>query len=130
MENRAELLRLLSGLCDEHLEPAEQVRLEELLADQEARRLYLEYVDLHSRLLTHPATAGGQSLPGVEAVATDGVRTAYRVPRKPSPEVVLGASLMLTRADDATAFGVAAAALLVNLLVLVPLAIWPNRPPT
>jgi hypothetical protein len=31
-----------------------------------------------------------QSVSGVETVATDGVRTAYRVPRKPSPEIVLG----------------------------------------
>jgi hypothetical protein len=33
------------------------------------------------------------SVPGVEAVATDGVRTAYRVPFTPWPEVALGPAL-------------------------------------
>src|SRR6267142_2722507 len=64
MEHRTELLRLLSSLCDEQLTEAEQSRLEELLAAEESRRLYLQYVDMHARLLTHPAVAGDSTLPG------------------------------------------------------------------
>src|SRR5438132_10316768 len=69
MEHRTELLRLLSSLCDEQLSESEQSRLEELLADEEARRLYLQYLDMHARLLTHPAVAGEINLPGVDALA-------------------------------------------------------------
>jgi hypothetical protein len=69
MEHRSELLRLLSSLCDEQLTDSEHSRLEELLADEEARRLYLQYVDMHARLLTHPSVAGERMLPGVDALA-------------------------------------------------------------
>jgi len=69
MEHRSELLGLLSSLCDEQLTVAEQARLEELLADDEARKLYLEYVDMHARLLTHPEVGGKRVLPGVDALA-------------------------------------------------------------
>ena len=58
MEHRTELLRLLSALCDEQLTEADQLRLEELLGDEESRRTYLQYLDMHGRLLTHPAIAG------------------------------------------------------------------------
>jgi len=44
----SELTELLEALCDDRLSPAETVRLEQLvLADNGARRLYLEYIDLH-----------------------------------------------------------------------------------
>jgi hypothetical protein len=72
-EVRTELQRLLSGLCDGKLAEADLARLEELLAaDPECRRLYLEYVDLHARLLTHPGLGGGVPpvLPAGEAVAS------------------------------------------------------------
>jgi ferric-dicitrate binding protein FerR (iron transport regulator) len=53
-EVRQELLRLLSELCDGQLSDTGQARLEELLdADAEGRRLYLEYMDVHARLLVH-----------------------------------------------------------------------------
>src|SRR5436305_2821854 len=69
MEHRTELLRLLSCLCDEQLSEADRSRLEELLADEQARRFYFQYVDMHARLLTHPAIAGDSHLPGVDALA-------------------------------------------------------------
>lgn len=60
-ETHAEFLRLLSALCDSQLTDAEQARLEDLLqADAHCRRLYLEYVDLHARLLIHPGLLAGQ----------------------------------------------------------------------
>jgi hypothetical protein len=52
---RAELERLVSTLCDDRLDEADQARLEQLLRDDaECRRFYLEYVDLHARLLHYP----------------------------------------------------------------------------
>jgi hypothetical protein len=55
-EVRLELQRLLSALCDGVLEDAQHARLEELLAaDADCRRQYLEYVDMHARLLVHPS---------------------------------------------------------------------------
>jgi hypothetical protein len=54
-ECRRELQRLLSALCDGQLTQPEHTRLEELLeADPECRREYLEYLDVHARLLLHP----------------------------------------------------------------------------
>jgi hypothetical protein len=51
-EVRRELLGLLSGLCDGLLTPTEHARLEALLdSDAACRRLYLEYLDTHARLL-------------------------------------------------------------------------------
>src|SRR5206468_848344 len=42
----------------------QHARLEELLAaDPECRREYLEYVDLHARLLVHPRLDAGPTLP-------------------------------------------------------------------
>src|SRR5262245_34593917 len=56
--DRSELLRLLAWLCDEGLSELETARLEGLLANEDARRLYLEYMDLEAKLLTlKPASA-------------------------------------------------------------------------
>ncbi len=61
-EVRSELLRLLSALCDSELGDAQHARLGELLeADPECRRQYLEYLDLHARLLTHPHHPASQT---------------------------------------------------------------------
>jgi hypothetical protein len=57
-ETRLDLQRLLSALCDGELTEAQHVRLEELLADADCRRLYLEYVDFHARLLMHSPGGG------------------------------------------------------------------------
>jgi hypothetical protein len=70
LEIRAEMQRLLSALCDGQLDEAGHVRLEALLADAECRRFYLEYVDLHARLLVHPLFHDpAQSVPADAAVA-------------------------------------------------------------
>jgi hypothetical protein len=67
-EVRRELLRLLSALFDGRWSDARHARLEELLdADAECRRLYLEYVDLHARLLTHPRLAPDAARPAAPA---------------------------------------------------------------
>jgi hypothetical protein len=57
-ESRAELLHLLSALCDGALDEPGHARLEALLAqDAGARTLYLQYLDMHSRLLVRPDPA-------------------------------------------------------------------------
>jgi negative regulator of sigma E activity len=54
-----ELQRLLSALCDGELTESQHARLEELLqADTECRLCYIEYVDMHARLLSHPHLEG------------------------------------------------------------------------
>lgn len=59
---RLELHRLVSALCDGVLTDAELARLEELLlADEEHRRFYLEYADMHARLLGHPRLRAGDA---------------------------------------------------------------------
>ncbi len=74
-----ELERLIATLCDGELADAEHARLEALLrTDVDCRRLYLEYVDLHVRLLHHPRLAallepsgGASSLrPAAQGAAT------------------------------------------------------------
>jgi ferric-dicitrate binding protein FerR (iron transport regulator) len=80
-EMRQELQRLLSALCDGQLDEARQARLEELLAaDPECRRLYLEYLDMHARLLVHPDLGSCQVPPPREgplhAAAGDSPRPA------------------------------------------------------
>ena len=55
----AELRGLLEALCDDCLSPAQSERLEQLvLADRDARRLYLEYIDLHGTLHWDTAQSG------------------------------------------------------------------------
>jgi len=83
MEHRAELLRLLSALCDGQLDEAQQARLQELLTDEASRQLYLQYVDLHARLLTHPAIGGDRKLTGVDALAGVINPVAMQVVEKP-----------------------------------------------
>src|SRR5262245_35413428 len=61
---RQELMQLLSDLCDGELTEARHARLEQVLnADPECRRQYLEYVDMHARLLVPPRLCGGETLP-------------------------------------------------------------------
>src|SRR5262245_34104139 len=63
-ETRRELLRLLSSLCDGGLTDAEYARLEELLNQgAEAREHYLQYVDMHARLLVRPDADASTRLP-------------------------------------------------------------------
>src|SRR5262249_33923167 len=74
-EVRRELQQLLSALCDGALSAAQHGRLEALLeGDPECRRCYLEYVDMHARLLVHPGlptpAQGGPETPRAEAPET------------------------------------------------------------
>jgi ferric-dicitrate binding protein FerR (iron transport regulator) len=74
---RGELDRLLSALCDGRLTDADHARLEQLLdADAECRRHYLEYVDVHARLLVHPRYGAGA--PAVEPARPRPVRHGWR----------------------------------------------------
>lgn len=67
---RAELLKLLAILCDRQLSESEHGRLEDILSNSAAaRRVYLQYVDMHSRLLMHPGLAKGRRMPPGEAWA-------------------------------------------------------------
>jgi ferric-dicitrate binding protein FerR (iron transport regulator) len=97
-EVRGELLELLSALCDGGLDAPRQARLEELLAQgAEARQVYLQYVDMHARLLVRPVP-GGQAAPAEQA------------PRRPS---------LLFRYVLVSALTLAAS-------LLVQLAFWPR----
>ncbi|MAG94112.1 MAG: hypothetical protein CMJ48_10220, partial [Planctomycetaceae bacterium] len=50
-KHAAELAELMNALCDEYITDAQVARLEELiLVDEEARRFYLDYIDLHGTL--------------------------------------------------------------------------------
>jgi hypothetical protein len=75
-----ELWRLLEALCEDRLSRAEAARLEEIvLNDAQARRLYLEYMDLHGSLYWDAASGigGGRSKalpvsdPTMDAVETE-----------------------------------------------------------
>ncbi|HTD78685.1 MAG TPA: FecR domain-containing protein, partial [Chloroflexota bacterium] len=70
---RRELEHLLSALCDGALTEVEHTRLEQLLGTDEAcRRFYLEYVDMHARLLSHPGFAAGAApLPAIAESITE-----------------------------------------------------------
>jgi ferric-dicitrate binding protein FerR (iron transport regulator) len=56
-----ELEALLSAQCDGELTDADHARLEQLLDDPACRQCYLEYMDMHARLLAHPGI--GTALP-------------------------------------------------------------------
>jgi hypothetical protein len=65
---RVELQHLLSALCDGELTDVEHARLEELLrANSGCRRHYLEYMDLHARLLVHPGVPAAAEEPAAPA---------------------------------------------------------------
>jgi hypothetical protein len=71
-ENRVELQELVSALCDGELTDAQHTRLDELLlADADARRFYLQYVDMHARLLIHPRLSAGGLLTPIQATTSE-----------------------------------------------------------
>ncbi len=78
----SELTELLEALCDDRLSPAQTVRLEQLvLADDGARRLYIEYIDLHGTLHWDTAQgSAGETIPA--AVVTPVAATPSLVPAK------------------------------------------------
>ncbi len=80
---RAQLLRLLAVLCDGQLSDSEHEKLEELLsAGPEARRTYLQYVDVHARLVMHPGLAKGRKMPPKEAWAWAALEEAAGMERR------------------------------------------------
>lgn len=119
-EVRQELQRLLSALCDGTLSAVEHSRLEALLAADEAcRRMYLEYVDMHARLLAQPAWET-ERVPAA-AAADGGV---------PSPAAVLAApatALQRTAVPQALRYVLVATATLAASL-LVQLCLPPREP--
>jgi ferric-dicitrate binding protein FerR (iron transport regulator) len=102
---QTELRRLLSALFDGELDEAGRARLGSLLAgDADARRLYLEYADLHARLLTRdapPAVPAPVTAPARERPAR---RTPYALVAVVTLALSLLAQLLLPirppRADD------------------------------
>jgi anti-sigma factor RsiW len=111
-EDRQELHRLLSALCDGELPEADQARLAAMLAaDPACRREYLQYVDVHARLLTHPnlAAPGPTLPPGVVPAATPPAGRR-------------------SRAGELWRYAAVAAATLAASL-LVQFALWPPRSP-
>jgi hypothetical protein len=101
-ELQSELERLLSALCDGVLTDAQRARLELLLdTDAECRLYYLEYLDLHARLLVHPRLGEADLSPtgapstrgGVKASTADTVegpitaRLATPEPRRRSSNI-------------------------------------------
>lgn len=106
---RTELDRLLASLCDAQPTEAEQARLEQLLADPDARRRYLQYVDLHAYLQAkqrEPAPA--------------------RVPEAARPDRRSRGWLRY----GAAAVAAACATVLVQPLVFRPGAVAPDPPPS
>ena len=76
-------MRLLAILCDGQATDAEQERLEKILSSSpKARRIYLQYVDVHSRLLMHPGVAKGRKMPPREAWAWAALEEAAGMERR------------------------------------------------
>ena len=117
-----ELRRLLSSLCDGELTDVDQVRLVDLLAaSADARRQYLEYLDLHAHLLTLPVSAADRIVAGDLAARAPG---AGELVASSQP-----ASAVRQRPARQTGrYGlVAATTLAASLLFQLYLAPWPWR---
>jgi ferric-dicitrate binding protein FerR (iron transport regulator) len=130
-EVRVELERLLSALCDGEMTEAQHARLEQLLqADAECRRHYLEYVDLHARLLVHPHLGAAATLPPDEGLA--GVTAGSSFPdAHASPSAGASAptrSRRRRRVRQALRYGLVAATTLAASL-LVQVFWWPPQRP-
>lgn len=121
MEHRSELLRLVSGLCDGQLSEEENARLEVLLKDAEARRTYLQYMDMHARLLRRPELSLTTQLAGVdaamprEATANEKAIDRVNLPRSRVEDRSIGTKQQAWR--WLSYLGVAAATLAATVLV-------------
>src|SRR5262245_58158353 len=124
---RAELLRLLAALCDMRLTDAEHTRLEAMLsADPDARRVYLQYVDIHSRLVMHPGLGKSRKMPPREAWAWAALEEAVGMERHAAAWNARQRRGW-TWQRIATYVGVAVATLAASLLVQITLR--PPQPP-
>lgn len=134
MEHKSELLRLLAALCDDQITVEEQARLEALLLDADVRRLYLQYVDMHARMLTHPALGGERKLTGVDALAGMLGESAVRAGEQQSPAAAIPRSpwhkLHHAASYAAVALVTIAATILVQLAMPRPQAPEPSGQPT
>jgi len=89
------LAGLLASLCDETISPAEMERLDRLLCtDAAARRLYLEYLDIHARLSCRfrPPSESQNSEIGDQKSEIADVGAAVELPHQPgtpSPEPLI-----------------------------------------
>lgn len=70
--DRSALLLLLEALCEERLTPEQHARLDRaVVTDPEARRLYLEYVELHGMLYWDTAVAAPAEQPLIPVAVAD-----------------------------------------------------------
>lgn len=106
--SRQELLKLLDRLCEDRLRGEEHARLQDLVTtDDEALRLYLDYIALHGTL--HWDTAVGDDVPGPpptvaaalpSATVTKARRGRFWMMVASSAALALIASVVLTPPDD------------------------------
>ena len=78
-EIREEMQHLLSALCDREISDPEFARLETLMsADAECRKIYLDYMDMHARLLSNAPALGNASsgMPKESTAAPRGIPVA------------------------------------------------------
>ena len=76
-----ELWRLLEAVCEDDLTMPQAARLEEILkSDADARRYYLEYLDLHGALYWDTAVGGDSEAPAGLSAAGDVIATRPVVP--------------------------------------------------
>jgi len=125
-----ELLGLLSALCDGALAEPQTARLEELLADDaECRRQYLEYMDLHARLLVHPRLGQTQMLPSEQPVGPTANESSIVPLAGASAEASLSTLTAARRRHiQFVRYGIVAAATL-GISLLLQLFWWhPQRP--
>lgn len=72
-QDRTELLGLLGELCEGELSGRSLDQLQELLSgDAECRRIYLEYIDTHTYLMTRHLPIGPAAIPPMSAPVTSG----------------------------------------------------------
>jgi hypothetical protein len=124
-ETRRDLKRLLSALCDGELTVGELARLEAILqADAECRRFYLEYLDMHARLLVHPLLSAGTPRPPGDTGHAACPPEETRTPAADRPPTAHSVRRKLPRALRYVA--VAAGAVAATLFVQ---ALWWQPPP-
>lgn len=69
---RRQLESLISSVCDGALDAQQQAKLDQMLRDSaDCRRFYLQAMDMHARLLTHPHLVSGIPLPSSTAAPID-----------------------------------------------------------
>lgn len=121
-QQRRELESIVSALCDGVIDQQQHARLEQLLrADADCRRAYLQYVDLHARLTSHPNLTSG--IPLTDAADGDGLCEL-------TDDAVLERARLAIEADGLDSWrptprsGLTSRFLLLTLLVAVSVGGW------